>query len=248
MFSDIENLKLISVSAGTSAPGKRTYTRKRNAFIYRASGTVLYKFSDTSITHNAGELIFIPEGITYDIEKPCENSYVSINFDAPLTDLKPALYQIGDFPETDYIFRHLSDLWNFGTSAEKLKCYSLFYNLLSYISSTENYEYTAKKKFEIISPAVKYLKEHIFDCNLKYNTLYTLCGISNTYFRKIFAAKFGTTPQQYIINRRISQAKHLIESGDFLTISEVAAAVGYSDPLYFSRTFKKKYGVSPSKI
>ena len=80
------------------------------------------------------------------------------------------------------------------------------------------------------------------------DTLHTLCGISDTYFRKIFIARFGTSPQKYIVNKRISQAKSMLEAGDFDTISEISASVGYNDPLHFSRAFKKKYGVAPSKL
>jgi len=50
------------------------------------------------------------------------------------------------------------------------------------------------------------------------------------------------------MSKRISKATSLIESGDYNTISEVALAVGYSDPLYFSRAFKKINGTSPSDI
>ena len=53
------------------------------------------------------------------------------------------------------------------------------------------------------------------------------------------------SPQKYIQNMRLSQAKPIIDNGDFDTISELAFSTGYNDPLYFSRAFKKKYGVSP---
>ena len=99
----------------------------------------------------------------------------------------------------------------------------------------------------MITPAVDYIKKHIYDADLKTDNLHQLCGISGTYFRKIFLANFGTNPQSYILKRRLSHAKALLDSGDFTTISELAASVGYTDPLYFSRVFKKKYGESPSK-
>ena len=52
-------------------------------------------------------------------------------------------------------------------------------------------------------------------------------------------------PNQYITEKRLSYAQSLIDDGDFATISEISQSVGYSDPLYFSRLFKKKYGISP---
>ena len=40
----------------------------------------------------------------------------------------------------------------------------------------------------------------------------------------------------------------ILESGDYDSIAEVSELVGYSDPLYFSKAFKKIYGFSPSNI
>ena len=74
------------------------------------------------------------------------------------------------------------------------------------------------------------------------------CGISNTYFRKLFVLKYGAKPTDYIISKRIGHARAIILSGDFETIEEVAHSVGYSDPLYFGKVFKKFYGVSPSEL
>ena len=173
---------------------------------------------------------------------------MSINFHADLSEAKPTVYSLKDFPEADYMCSHFSDLWKLGNQADKYKCLSMFYNLLSYISNIENLNYSDKRKFEIINPAVTYLKAHIFDCSLKIEKLHQLCGISDTYFRKIFTLKFGVNPQKYVITKRISQAKSLIDNCDFDTINEVALSVGYNDPLYFSKTFKKKYGISPSSV
>lgn len=142
---------------------------------------------------------------------------------------------------------NLTDLWKFGGRYEHYKCYSFFYELLSHIENLKNRTYADKKKSDIISPAVSYLKSHIYDCNLKTDILSELCGISGAYFRKIFQANYGTNPQNYILSMRLSHAKTIIENGDYSSISEIAASVGYNDPLYFSRAFKKLYGVSPSQ-
>ena len=56
------------------------------------------------------------------------------------------------------------------------------------------------------------------------------------------------SPKEYVLSKRISHAKSIIESGDFDTVKKVAAMVGYNDPLYFSKAFKKIYGFSPSDL
>ena len=250
MFSSIENLKLISSTHGISKPYTKTNCRKTNGFYFRLSGEVVYDFGGTSVNVKEGEVIFLPQGISYEIRvvSDCESRFTGITFQADLCDPQPSCYSLDNFSDGAYIGNHFPEMWNPGTQSDKYKCMSLFYALLAYISGIENTDYAYKKKFEIIAPAVNYLKTHIYDCSLKVDTLHLMCGISDTYFRKIFASRFGTTPQNYIIGKRIAQAESIIAGGDFDTISEVALAVGYSDPLYFSRAFKKKYGISPSNM
>ncbi len=248
MFDDMENIKIISSYAAVTTPCGKMKNRKYNTFIYRTSGANHINFEDRQITVRKGEMIFFPQGCSYSHQViPGEECrYISINFEANLTDPKPTLYSMEHFPEANYIFNYISSVWKVGSTPEKFKCLSLFYSLLTYVSGIEHMDYAYKKKAHLIEPAVSYLKAHIFDANVKADSLHLLCGISDTYFRKIFSSNFGTTPQKYIISKRMAQAKSIIDNGDFYTISQVAQAVGYSDSLYFSKVFKLIYGVSPT--
>ena len=195
-----------------------------------------------------GNIVFVPKGASYStlaLSTPCR--FVSIPFSADFSETPlPFTRPIEDFHGIDELRNTLPELWKFGNSSEHYKCYSFFYNLLSHLDYLENQSDTDKKKEKIINPAISYLKRHIYDFDLKVEKLPELCGISGTHFRNLFELRFGESPQKYILSKRLSHAKAIIESGDFATISEVAASVGYNDPLYFSRAFKRKYGFSPS--
>jgi AraC-like DNA-binding protein len=56
----------------------------------------------------------------------------------------------------------------------------------------------------------------------------------------------GVTAAQLLIDARMQRARQLLESHDYQGISDIAYRCGYSDPRYFSRCFKQKYGVAPS--
>ena len=58
--------------------------------------------------------------------------------------------------------------------------------------------------------------------------------------------KYGETPRKYILNKRLIQAEAILNDHDSTSIKEIANQVGFDDPLYFSRVFKKKYNVSPT--
>lgn len=69
--------------------------------------------------------------------------------------------------------------------------------------------------------------------------------LSPSRYRTVFRTCMGTSPSEYIISLRMQRACELMEHFD-MSIAEVALSVGYGDPLYFSRLFKKKLGISPS--
>ena len=69
--------------------------------------------------------------------------------------------------------------------------------------------------------------------------------MSISWFNKSFKAATGTSPMKYIQTIRIRNAQTLLETTDY-SISDVASFVGYENPLYFSRLFRKAKGMSPS--
>lgn len=250
MFGNMENLKIMSSFHKESKAFNRIQCRATHGFIFKIKGYAEFDFEDRKITINEGEVIFLPQGSSYEAKTYSRdgNLYTSINFCAELENPGVRVYPFENFPAANYISRDFSELWNFGTMADKYKCLSVFYDLISYISRIEYSGSAEKRKFGLIEPAVEYLKKHIYDCSFKVNKLHRVCGISDTYFRKIFEAEFDMTPQEYVVTGRISQAKSIIESGDFDSIKEVSELVGYNDPLYFSKAFRKIYGVSPSEL
>ena len=248
MTDNIENLKIISSIHKSSRTYAKIENRPTNSFVIRTKGMCTYNFGDREITVNEGEMIFLPKGITYEYTSTPENKsfYTNINFLGEIGLKKPKSYSLDGFYRVDYISNNFADLWKFGLAPDKYKCLSLFYDLVSFVLNIENIEYSHKKKFEVIEPAVAYLKEHIYDCELKADKLHRVCGVSDTYFRRIFISRFGMSPQEYIISKRLIHAKSIIDSGDYDTIRGVAVSVGYNDPLYFGKAFKKMYGYSPS--
>lgn len=250
MFYNMENLKIVSSFHTESKNFGKIENRQTHGFIIKIKGHTDYVIKGETIGISEGEMIFLPKGSCYEYrsDPTNENTYTSINFQADLKNPEISVYSIADFYDVDFLYQSFSEFWRFGNSSDKYKCLSVFYDLVSYILKIESMESSQKRKSNLIEPAVEYLKKHIYDSDFKIEKLHRLCGISDTYFRKIFMLRFNMTPQEYIIVKRISHAKAILESGDFDSIREVSEAVGYSDPLYFSKVFKKIYGCSPSNI
>ena len=62
--------------------------------------------------------------------------------------------------------------------------------------------------------------------------------MSTSWFNRSFRSAMGTSPMKYILDIRIRNAQTLLETTDY-SISDIAALIGYDNPMYFSRLFRK---------
>lgn len=69
--------------------------------------------------------------------------------------------------------------------------------------------------------------------------------MSVCWFIRSFKRYMGVTPMQYITSIRMNKARELLKNTNY-SIQEISGLVGYENPLYFSRIFKKQIGCSPS--
>ncbi len=111
---------------------------------------------------------------------------------------------------------------------------SLFFSFLSLFKGKQN------KK--IYSKAVKQLENTHDDVSV--DEIARSYNVTSSHFIRSFKNIYGITPNEYKQNYRISLATNLLKMTN-LSIQDVAYQCGFSDPLYFSRIFKKRLGVSP---
>lgn len=95
---------------------------------------------------------------------------------------------------------------------------------------------------EIENEILKNYPDRSYDLNRFLNTLPFSAG----YLKKLFKKETGLTPLQYLSDKRLENAaNYLAANGGNQSISEIARQCGFNDPLYFSRVFRRKYGVAP---
>jgi two-component system response regulator YesN len=90
----------------------------------------------------------------------------------------------------------------------------------------------------------KFITEN-YDKDISLDDVSRHLNLSPYYFSKLFKSETGTTFVEYLTNLRMERAQELLKD-ESLSIKEICAAVGYADPNYFSRTFKKNVGVTPT--
>jgi len=138
-------------------------------------------------------------------------------------------------------FLYFEEIRKYKSSEDAIKwMVDIFNTLLNYILNTKILK--AKK---IVETVKRYIDEH-YNENLSLNMLADMVHISPNYFSYLFSNTVGQSFMEYVMTKRIEKAKQLLGDTDSRAC-EVGEKVGYDNPNYFSRIFKKYTGLSPSQ-
>ncbi|NBD26268.1 response regulator [Paenibacillus glycinis] len=109
-----------------------------------------------------------------------------------------------------------------------------------------SFGHRASKSVKLYEAAKELIHERFADPALTVETIAGALYIDSSYLRKIFRREGGMPVSDYLTYVRIQRAKELIGRGE-LKLTVIAEQVGYSEAGYFSKWFKKHFGVSPTE-
>lgn len=247
MFIEMKNIELLEVATHKTKKVFNITKRQNHAIIIRLEGGGEYHFGSERLWLPEGGIIFLPRGCAYTLEpKPLATRWGIIRFTADTDIVEPVVLRAENYSAFLSLFEELSRTMGIRTERNRLRALSLLYRAFSMLSP-DGAEYIGSGKLALLTPALDYLEEHIYDCDLRLSELSKIAGVSEVYFRRIFRLHTGRSPQQYVTERRLSRARSMLEEGAISRVGDVALAVGYRDALYFSRAFKRCYDISPSE-
>ena len=96
-----------------------------------------------------------------------------------------------------------------------------------------------------VTYAKNYFREH-YNEDINIERYAASRNMSTSWFNKCFRSITGVSPMKFVLDVRMRNAQILLETTDE-AISEIALLVGYDNPMYFSRVFRKEKGLSPLK-
>lgn len=99
---------------------------------------------------------------------------------------------------------------------------------------------------EQILDVIHYMAEHIQE-DMKIDLLSEMAGMQPSTFSKRFKQLMGKSPIEYLSVLRLNKAKGLLITRDYRNMREIAQNSGFQDEFYFSKRFKQRQGVSPSR-
>jgi AraC-like DNA-binding protein len=200
-------------------------------------GALHYQINGERVTINAKEAIMIPQGSIRERESS-QAEYISFNFvDIENTDLPLRIY---DVPyDVKLLFAVCDELQNKYESYEEKINFALQLILDSLREQTTKY-----LQPPLVSKIKRYIRENLSE-KLSLEKISATVGYTPNYCDYLFQKETGESIIRYVIRERITESKRLLIEG-ILPLSEISYQVGFEDYNYFSRTFKKHEGVSPS--
>lgn len=228
----------------------------------RGSGLIALDHNTCRIT--SARLYLLTPDMSVSITLHSEDSECYLIFMEPLTMTKqrgkwgvarttsfPTVMEPGEIPlqNTGKLLLHAGQLYRDAVNGQSDNSALLLQNSYQQLHSfiiqdlleQQSKDPSAKKLFDL---SIKYMHQH-FDEKITLETLAGLAQLTPTSYSRSFKKEMGVSPIEYLTGLRMKHAKESLLKNN-ATVTEIAAAVGYSNPFYFSQTFKKATGISPS--
>ena len=225
--------------------------------IYVASGKTHFYFGDEECIVNAEQMVLFqprqPQHYEYFAKDKPEVYWVHFtgsdvknilkHYGVPMDE--PVFYS-GNSSMYAYLFKEMiHELQTCRVGYQELLEMYLRQILLLIVRSREEHNPTVSSFIQDeMELARRYFTEH-YNEEINIEEYAKSRGMSISWFLRNFKQLTAKSPMQYVLSIRINNAVSLLEGTNY-NINEISSIVGYDNPLYFSRIFKKQKGVSPS--
>ena len=213
--------------------------------IYCTGGTGTLCFDCAELSYQKGDIVVIPPFVPHSNISRDGFTNIHINMtDTALAFKSPVIIQDDS---NQFILQAFNAAYvHFNGDPDRRRILLLPYGDLIFCYMT------CYHKTQPLSRVVEEIQNNLLqpylDCNYELDKYLQSFPFSYDYLRKLFKKELGETPHKYLSDKRLQTAADMLSYGysDSNNIAEISHMCGFREPLYFSRMFKKKFGVAPS--
>lgn len=209
---------------------------------YCTDGADTFVFDDMVLPYRAGDVIIIPPDTPHSLPGGEPSGSICLMIaNAALALRYPMLLQDDGNHSLLHLFQDAH--YFFHSGAEHRGALLPSYGQL--ITQHISVRHASSPRNLLVEELAQNIVQNYANPNYELDVLLKSAPYCYDYLCRLFRQELHTTPHKYLTNLRLQAAADALRTGTGGSITEVARTCGYSDPLYFSRMFKKKYGVSP---
>lgn len=212
--------------------------------VYCTGGSGQFVFDSSSLNYSLGDIVIIPPGVSHmnNSDEGFTNIHINIK-DATFPFKNPVV--ISDDSDK-HILTSFNDAFYYFNSkiSNKQLIIEAFGNLIvNYVIAFQS----TKPLRNVVGAIKSNIMQNCTDCDYELDKYLQTIPFSYDYLRKLFKNEVGMTPHNYLTSLRMQMAEKLLCSASDIeqNVSQIAYVCGFSEPLYFSRVFKKNFGCSP---
>lgn len=250
LLSVLETGWEVKKSMSHCGPTKRDYYILH--FITKGKG--IYIVGNKKYNVQEGDCFLIPPNITvyYEADKDDPYVYYWIGFDG--LEAKVLLEKANLIIDNNYVIKPnkfdsiintLETVTSVKSSNGSSEFMFLGYLYLILADMYSNVDENVKVNKDYIEMAIMYMNEN-YSKNITIKDIVKRICIERTYFYRLFTNKIGISPQEYLINLRLENAKLLL-CNTKKSIKNIAYLVGYENYVSFIKTFKEKLNITPTE-
>jgi len=168
--------------------------------------------------------------------------FIGFEYDGTLHPLKEGVYDNGELTKLSFFNAIFDEYRKQALGFEVAADYLLRLFLLSLLRNAQ----TEDRKCKDLNYIKNYIRQHA-DQKISFKELSSLSGYSYDYFRHIFKQRYGISPQEYMMDIRLQNARQLLESTT-LSCTEIAYRCGFSNGAQLTAMFKAKFNETPTAV
>lgn len=254
---------------------KNSSTLSTNVFFLVVSGEFCFRTSKTNFIVPDKTMLFLPAGTSYTVkvDRDCDYFYLHLDTsqkavrafsgskDAALGEIQPPAcrkeektvrfneiisFDDDAFGRIFYLFsRCLGAAEEGGPYCSASSSCAAAEIILCAAKKTYG-EFSVRDRLPPVALKVRQLIAANYTKPVTLATLAEECGVSKQYVMRVFKKCYGVTVTEYINGYKLQKAADLLRY-TALGVGEIAYSLGYGEPYYFCRLFKRKFGVSPAR-
>ena len=216
--------------------------------IFYYEGDAEGEFSEFQFKNPENSLRYMPKGNfqgEYNVKINKPTKCIDIYFDCA-EELPKIPFVLCDTEFLANSFIKIYNLWEEQKSCWYEKCMIVLYEIICKIKNLERNYVTGDKRTRMES-AYDYILQNYRNSDFDYNVLLKKSGYRYSYFSEIFEKIYGQTAVKTVTDLRLKYAKELLITKRY-SIKEISELSGFNSISYFSKVFKKNFGVSPKNF
>ncbi|PQP83032.1 AraC family transcriptional regulator [Paenibacillus sp. PCH8] len=257
-YCKIYDVRRVMLKSGQS---ERSYVVPASLLILSVRGSAQVMLNETAYSARRFHIFHTGKGSVLTMEAGPEGyEYYAVYYKATLSpgtsqelkeveaDLRPFDTSYSLLPsEPVMLYRLITDMykeWKITDLLGPLRVKSLMFQLISELLNQMQTQGTRSHKRDLAAQIISIIQTRYADV-ITLESLSESLNYSVAHLSSYFKSRTGLSPIDYLIKVRIDKAAAMLLETD-ATLKEIAASVGYQDPYYLGRLFKKYKGVSPS--